>query len=95
MILLRKKINILIYGYGSHGKKIKNLVSQLNSVGFILNFIGICRSLKKDSDIELFSSIHDVKKKVVNIDCVFITTPDDFHIDTFKECGQASVKAKN
>ena len=48
-------------------KKIKNLVSQVNAEGFIFNFIGICRSIKKDSDIELFSSLQNVKKKFLNI----------------------------
>lgn len=91
MNLLRKKLNILIFGYGSHGKKIKNLVRKLNSEDFIFNFIGICRSIKKDSDIELFSSLQDVKKKVVNIDCVFITTPDHSHLEIFKECVESEI----
>ena len=29
--LVRKKLNILIFGYGNHGKKIKNLMLNENS----------------------------------------------------------------
>lgn len=82
----KKKLNIVIFGYGKHGQRIKNIASKINGKDYILNFFGICRSFKKDVDIDIFQSIEDLKNKVSKIDCVFISTPDNSHFKIFKEC---------
>ena len=88
---LKKKLNILIYGYGSHGSRVKNLLDELNGKEYLFNVFGICTSLKKDSDIKIFTSIEEIKYKNIDIDCVFITTPDDTHIKVFQKCVSSEI----
>ena len=87
MINCQKTFNIIIYGYGSHGKRIKNLIGEINQKkNFHTNVLGICRSPKKRFDITLYKSLNDLRKDCKNIDAVFITTPNDNHLQALKNC---------
>lgn len=78
--------NLVIYGYGSHGKRIKKLVDKIlyNKVNY--SVYGICKTQKCNNEIEIFKNLDELKSKIKNVNCVFIATPNENHLDAFKNC---------
>ena len=86
MILNNFKYNIVIYGYGSHGKRIKSIIKKIYPENNFVNIIGIRRTPNENDDILLYQTLREIKNKFSVIHGVFITTPNDTHLDVFKDC---------
>ena len=77
-------MNILFYGYGNHAKRIKKFLD-----GYIKgpkNYCFLNRNKEKINNLDTFDNIHDAIKKFRSFSCVFIASPNEYHLENFKDC---------
>ena len=77
-------MNILFYGYGNHAKKIKSYLD--NYVKISKEYCFINKSFGKVNNVNSFTSLNEAIKKFKTFSCVFITSPDEYHLEHFKDC---------
>ena len=77
-------MNILFYGYGNHSKRIKNYLD--NHLKIPKKYCYLSKNIKKVNQVNSFVHINDAIKKFKNFSCVFITSPNDYHLKHLKDC---------
>ena len=78
-------MHILLYGYGSHARRIKSCCLDYFKECKDIFFSGIKRQ-KIDTDISLVSSIDEATSLYGKINCVFIASSNSSHLEIFKKC---------
>ena len=80
-------MKILYYGYGNHCKRIRKAVREYlkNKIEFE-EFAIKKKETGGEDGIEIFNSLENVYERCQDVDIVFIATPNDIHLQAFKEC---------
>ena len=84
-------MHILFFGYGSHAKNIKSFCDEYFISKELPVYSGIKRSCIK-ADIDVYKSLDEVVSKNGEIDCVFITANNSYHLEIFKNCIEKKIK---
>ena len=77
-------MNILFYGYGNHARRIKKCLDK-----YIKSSVSYCfinKSKEKINDVDCFNSIEECFLKFKEFKCVFITSPNEYHLEHLKNC---------
>ena len=90
---MQESFYIAIYGYGNHGLRLKNIIRKITNNNNKYVIIGISRRKLDDTDVISFPSLKSAISRYGNIDCVFISTPNESHLDSFKDCIANKIKS--
>ena len=82
-------MNILFYGYGNHARRIKTYLDKYIKIP--VNYCFINKSLEKINNVDCFNSIEDCLLKFKEFKCVFITSPNEYHLEHLKNCLNYSI----
>ena len=76
-------MNILFYGYGNHAKRIKKYLDEI--IKFPKTYCFINKN-NKNIDNKTSLIIFLRQKKVQKFSCVFITSPNEYHLSHLQDC---------
>ena len=77
-------MNILFFGYGNHAKRIKSYLDE--TLKSKKNYCFLNKNNKNIDNKNFFNDIYEAKKKFKTFSCVFITSPNECHLDHLKVC---------
>lgn len=84
-VIWLRKLHILFFGYGSQAKKIRTCCEKFFAKEDKLIFTGIKKHLSEE-DIPIVNSIDEAILLNGDVNCVFITSTNDMHLENFKVC---------
>lgn len=83
-MLCKLNMNILFYGYGNHAKRIKKYLDEYLTIP--KNYCFIKKSIENINKVDSFNDISEAIKKFKQFSCVFIASPNKYHLEHFKDC---------